>query len=169
MKMRPCNFLATLLIFGISVQDVLHDSSLWNIERNLDVVDLFFGKAAVHCAAAPLSFASTMFDTSRVPGITDTCQADHTEDMSTMAGFMRALRLVLRLKRGGLLVMGPPCSSFVMLNSAKCKRKSANNYWGDETFAPVQLGNLLATAAAFLMTVACLREVEVVVYHLEVP
>jgi len=162
MKMRPCNCLATLLTFGIYVQDVLHDSSLWNIERNLDVVDIFCGKAAVHRAAASLSFASTAFDKSRNLGITDACQVDHIEDMSTMAGFMQALRLVLRLKRGGLLVMGPPCSSFVMLNSAKCKRKSTNNYRGDETYAPVQLGNLLATAAAFLMTVACLRQVEVV-------
>lgn len=76
---------------------------------------------------------------------------------------MRAVRLVLRLKKGGLLVMGPPCSSFVMLNAVNCKRKLANNYRGDEAYPPVQLGNLLATVTAFLMTVACLRGVEVVV------
>lgn len=59
--------------------------------------------------------------------------------------------------------MGPPCSSFVMLNAVNCKRNAGNNYQGDERYAPVQLGNLLATAAAFLMTVASLRGVEVVV------
>lgn len=58
--------------------------------------------------------------------------------------------------------MGPPCSSFVMLNAVNCRRNTQNNYQGDSSYPPVQLGNLLATAAAFLMTVACMRGVEVV-------
>jgi hypothetical protein len=64
---------------------------------------------------------------------------------------MRALRLVLRLKRASILVMGPPCSSFVMLNAVNCNRKHSNNYKGDEAYLPVCFGNLLATAAAVLM------------------
>ena len=71
--------------------------------------------------------------------------------------------------------MGPPCSSFVMLNAVNCKRKHSNNYKGDEAYLPVCLGNLLATAAAFLMTVGSVRQVQVVVekttreHDLEVP
>ena len=80
-----------------------------------------------------------------------------------MDGCMRALRLVLRLKRGCLLVMGPPCSSFVMLNAVNCKRKHSNNYKGDEVYLPVCFGNLLATAAALLMSVGSVRQVQVVV------
>ena len=58
--------------------------------------------------------------------------------------------------------MGPPCSSFVMLNAVNCKRKPANNYRADEGDQPVQSGNLLATTTAFLMTLAAVRHVEVV-------
>ena len=83
--------------------------------------------------------------------------------MSTVYGCMRALRLVLRLKRGGLLVVGPPCSSFVMLSAVSCERKHSNNYKGDEAYLPVCFGNLLATAAALLMTVGSVRQVQVVV------
>ena len=50
-----------------------------------------------------------------------------------------------------------------MFNAVNCKRNAGNNYQGDERYTPVQLGNLVATAAAFLMTVASLRGVEVVV------
>ena len=67
--------------------------------------------------------------------------------------------------------MGPPCSSLVMLNAVNCKRNSANNYRGGEGYQPVQLGNLLATAIAFLMTWVVVRLVEVVVEktHLVAP
>ena len=158
---RACSFLATLVIFGISVQDVLQDSSS-DVARDMDVLDLFCGAAAIHRAALDSGLASTAFDKFRVPGITDSSEAGRTEDLSSKNGFMRALKLVKRLRTGGLLVMGPPCSSFVMLNAVKCRRKADNNYQGDLNYPPVQLGNLLATAAAFLMTVACMRAVEVV-------
>ena len=164
------NFLVTVLVFGLSVLDVLNDSTTSKIGRDLDVVDLFCGRAAIHRAAASQGLTSVSFDKSRIPGTTDSGLPDETEDMSTLEGFMRALRLVLRLRRGGLLVMGPPCSSFVMLNAVNCKRNSANNYRGDEGYQPVQLGNLLATATAFLMTLAAVRHVEVVVEnHLVAP
>ena len=157
---KACSFVATLIIFGISVQDVLNDATI-AVERDKDVLDLFCGEAAIHRAAVASGLASTAFDKFRVPGITDSRRAADTEDMSIADGFMRALQLVLCLRKGGLLVMGPPCSSFVMLNAVNCKRNADNNYQGDVRYAPVQLGNLLATAAAFLMTVACLRGVEV--------
>ena len=156
---KPCSSLDTLTIFGISVQDVLHDTTT-TVERDKDVLDLFCGEAAIHRAAVVSEFASAAFDKFRVPGVTDSRRATDTEAMSSPDGFMRALHLVLRLRKGGLLVMGPPCSSFVMLNAVNCKRNAGNNYQGDERYAPVQLGNLLA---AFLMTVASLRGVDVVV------
>lgn len=158
---KTCSFLTTLLIFGISVQDVLQDSKP-DVARDKDVLDLFCGAAAIHRAAVDLGLASTAFDKFRIPGITDTSRAGCTEDLTSKSGFMRALGMVKRLRAGGLLVMGPPCSSFVMMNAVKCRRNAQNNYQGDSSYPPVQLGNLLATAAAFLMTVACMRDVEVV-------
>ena len=59
--------------------------------------------------------------------------------------------------------MGPPCSSFVMLNAVNCKREHSNNYKGDEVDLPVLSGNLLATAAPLLMTVGSVRQVQAVV------
>jgi hypothetical protein len=59
--------------------------------------------------------------------------------------------------------MGSPCSSFVMLNAVNCKRTHSNNYKRDETYLAVCLGNLLATAAALLMTVGSVRQAQVVV------
>ena len=37
-------------------------------------------------------------------------------------GFLRALWLTLRMKEGGLLHAGPPCSSFVWINSSTHRR-----------------------------------------------
>jgi hypothetical protein len=136
----------------------MQDSGLWNIDRDLDVVDLLWGKVV-----AAQGVTSIPVDRFRMRGITDTGDKNITEYMSTMNGFMRALRLVLRLQRGGILAMGPPCSSFVRLNAVNCKRKHSNNFKGDEAYLPVCLGNLLSTAAALFMTVASVRQVQVVV------
>ncbi len=158
---KACSFLTTLVIFGISVHDVLQDSQT-DAPRDQDVLDLFCGAAAIHRAAVGLGLASTAFDKSRVPGVTDAPWAGCSEDLSSENGFKKALQLVKRLRPGGLLVMGPPCSSFVVLDAVRCRRNAQNNYRGDSSYRPVQLGNLLATVAVFLMTVACMRDVEVV-------
>ena len=50
----------------------MQDSGLWNIDRDLDVVDLFCGKAAIHRATAAQGFTSVPFDKFRIRGITDT-------------------------------------------------------------------------------------------------
>ena len=125
-----CSFLTTLVMFGISVQEVLQDCRP-DVGRDVDVLDLFCGAAAIHRAAVGSGLASTALDKFRVPGLTDSSQAGSTEDLSSKNGFMRALQLVKRLRTGGLLVMGPPCSSFVMMNAASCLRKEHNKYQGN--------------------------------------
>ena len=71
--MSNCSkFRGTLIIFGFSVQDVMQYSGLWNIDRDLDVVDLFCGKAAIHRATAAQGSTSVPFDNVRIRGITDT-------------------------------------------------------------------------------------------------
>ncbi len=159
MVLRSHTLAFSNVVFGLSVNDVLN-SELATVDRDLDVVDLFCGKGAIHKAATEQNLAAQAFDKFRVPGSTDTTNFECTEDIAVWAGFLRALQLVLRLRKGGLLMMGPPCSSFVQLNMAKCKRSHSNDYRGDETYEPVRLGNLLATITAFLMTLACLRDVE---------
>ena len=72
MMRHCCKFRDTLIIFGFSIQDVMQDSGLWNIDRDLGVVDLFCGKAAIHRAAAAQGFTSVPVDKFRMRGITDT-------------------------------------------------------------------------------------------------
>ena len=47
------------------------------------------------------------------------------------SGFGKAVQGCLRLKEGGLLHIGLPCSSFIWLNRATSQR-SADSPWGDE-------------------------------------
>ena len=58
MRQVSPNFLVTVLVFGLSVQGVLNDSTTSKIERDLDVVDLFCGRATIHRAAASQGLAS---------------------------------------------------------------------------------------------------------------
>jgi hypothetical protein len=67
-----CKFRRSLIICGFSAQDIMHDSGLSNIDRDLDVVDLFCGKAAIHRAVAAQGFTSVPFDKFRIRGITGT-------------------------------------------------------------------------------------------------
>lgn len=55
---------------------------------------------------------------------------------------MLAIRLVLRLRRRGLLSLGPPCGSFVWVNLATSLRTLLEPY-GDITKSHVSVGNVL--------------------------
>lgn len=155
-------FACLVFVFGLCINDVLR-SSIASVARDLDVLDGFSGEGAMHKSAAQQGFRAEAFDKFRIPGVTDLSSPCSTEDLTLEAGFQRVLRLVLRLRRGGLLIMGPPCSSFVMLNAKNCKRHQGNDFRGDEGYKPVQVGNLLATVSAFLMVLAYMRGVHVVI------
>ena len=68
----------------------------------------------------------------------------------------------MRLREGGLLWQAPVCSSFVFANSSNCKRTIDNPY-GDEGYEAVVQGNHMAMCAAFLMALACARNIEVAI------
>jgi hypothetical protein len=77
-----------------------------------------------------------------------------------VAGFRNALKLVLSIRKGGLLWMAIVCSSFVFANSSNTKRCLANPL-GDTMYEPVAEGNLMADIGAFFMSLASSRGVEV--------
>ena len=83
---------------------------------------LMVSVAQGRCTAAQQGFQTEAFDKFRIPGVTDLSSQCSTEDLTVEAGVQHVLRLVLRLCSRGLLIMGPPCSSFVMLNGKNCKR-----------------------------------------------
>jgi len=120
--------------------------------RDLDVVELWSGVGAIANAATEGGHSSCAFDLSRIPGVTNV-PGEGLEDILTEPGFAKALHLVCRLRKGGLLVEAPVCSSFVFPDSANTKRK-AGEFSGDETYRPVSQGNCGAMIATFLLLVA---------------
>ena len=152
----------SLLIFGLTVSSVL-DSACE--QRDLDVVELWSGVAAIVSAAEAAGFTAKPFDKFRILGVTDTNDPNTTEDILLEAGFRRALSLVLRLRPGGLLWMAPVCSSWIFLNLRNTKRTRVGGprFQGNLKYLPVQQGNRMAEMAAFLFLVAVCRGVHAVI------
>ena len=146
-----------LVLFGVSVARALDEMDALAVVRDVDVVELWSGVEAVTRAARQRHFHAISFDIARVPGLTDVDGAG-SEDITTEFGFRKALSLVARIRSAGLLVEAPVCSSFVFPNSSNTKRKH-DNIAGDIMYPPVQLGNLMANIAAFLLVVAIARGV----------
>ena len=81
------------------------------------------------------------------------CQVKMFEDIATPGGFKKAIMLVLRLREGGLLALGPDGTSFTFPNSSRHKRKAGLEV-GDLNYEPVNVGNLMAVIALFLCQLA---------------
>ena len=128
-------------------------------QRDLDVVELWSGAGHIAGAARESGHVAAEFDIERIPGHTNVV-GPTSEDITTKGGFRKALRLVLRLRAGGLLWMAPLCSSFVFPNSGKCKR-NASNFGGDTSYLPVEQGNYMAMVAMFFALVALCRDVHI--------
>ena len=149
------------VLFGLTVVGVLQNIPLTTCERDLDVAELFCGVGAIWQAGQAAGYNAVGFDKSRVPGITDAiADASTCEDILSPAGFMNAVKLVIRLKQRGLLWLAPMCSSFCWLSLSVMKRRRNNNYMGDELVPAVVEGTLAAKASAFLMTLAYVRGVD---------
>lgn len=80
-------------------------------------------------------------------------------DITTDGGFMLALQLVLRVKKGGLLWLGVPCCSFIWLARGSTGR-SREVPCGDESQHCTRVGNLIAARACLLAAVAICRQVD---------
>jgi len=148
--------LQSLCVFGLTLEDALNMPEAVG-PRDVDVVELWCGVGSIVAAASAAGHVVRKFDKHRVPGVTDT-EGRASEDLLSSCGFMSAVHCVLAIRTGGLLWMAPVCSSFVFMNSSKCKRR-VGNWMGDVNYKPVAEGNLHATVAAFLFALARLRGV----------
>ena len=146
-----------LKLFGNTVKSILEANDLR--DRDLDVVELWSGVGSIVKAAQ--THAAVPFDINRRPGVTDV-EGPGNEDITSPAGFNKALDYVLRLRPSGLLFMAPVCSSFSFCNMHNTKR-NRDNVRGDESYAPVQKGNLMADIAGFFLCVALARKVHTVI------
>ena len=73
-----------------------------SLARDLDVVELFACVGSIVLAATQLRYIAIAFDKDRVPGAADV-PGEASEDLTLPEGFMSAVRLTCRLRRGGLL------------------------------------------------------------------
>ena len=92
-------------MFGLALADAL--PSLADTVCDLDLVDIFSGKESIATAAKQKGLASVGFDKAGVLGVTDAAFGACSEDICSKAGFQHAVRLVGRLRKGGLLQCEP--------------------------------------------------------------
>ena len=136
-----------LQLWGQTVASVLTDSSFEPSQRDLDAVEMWAGcKAVARAVAAKGEVAET------VEIIDDADQ----QDLTTLGGFHYAVKLVMRVKLGGLLGMAPVCSSWVFANMSNTKR-TKENPCGDRSYPQVVSGNLQAKVATFCLLLAHAR------------
>ena len=148
---RQAALLCAVTLFGVySVRVILAQDSA-NVQRDLGCVELWSGVGAVAQAAQEAGEAAATFDKVN-------CES---QDITTIAGFKAAVNLVLRLREGGLLWMGPECSSFTFAPVSVTARSQQNNYNGDVTKEFVARGNLMANIAALLFCLGIARGAEV--------
>ena len=133
------------------IAELLCDPHLQAVNRDLDCFEVFAGVGSVAKAAAEVGHKAATFDKA----------TNKLHDICTNDGFDRAVRFVMQIKEGGLLWAAPVCSSWVWMNSCKCKRSRRDGFIGDLTYAPVQVGNSMANATVFLMDLAHQRGVRV--------
>lgn len=66
-----------------------------------------------------------------------------------------AILNVLRCVPDGVMVLGPPCASFVFINLGT-SRRSATNPFGNESLPHVEMGSMLL--GPFLMVFLCMTQ-----------
>ena len=109
------------------------------VNRNLDLVDLFAGKARIARCATLAGLHAIAFDK---------LYGEHM-DILTPVGLALIVLLVLRIKVGGLLAAGPHGSSWVWL-SRKVTKRTKKNPLGAKSNQSVLDGNATNSSMAFL-------------------
>lgn len=135
--------------FGASLAKALEEAE--HGVKDLDVLELWSGVGSIAAAARDVHLKA------------ETMELKDGQDLATKEGFKEAESKVMRLAKGGLLWMAPPCKSFVFLNSSNCRRNPYNKYHGDTSYPPVKEGNLFANEAKYLGQLALKRDVQVVI------
>ena len=111
--------------------------------RDLTCLDLFSGDGAVAAAFTAAGHSAAKFDIA----------TDAHCDLTVRSGFMMAVSLVLRLKEGGFIMAGPPCSLWTFLSSSYHKR-TLERPQGDESNMKVQISNLIVRNLVALLQLA---------------
>lgn len=143
---------------GYTIENILANEEFTGVPRAVQVAEIFSGVGSIHKAAKKKHIESVDFDQQKEPGVTDTDGAE-SEDFLTFAGFTNAIKILMSIVPGGLFFLAPWCGPWMYLNKKNTKRKKSNSYWGDDSYEPVKLSNLMMTGVCILMAVAAKRSV----------
>lgn len=115
--------------------------------RDLDVLDCFSGGRSIYSAFGSEGCRGQYFE------IED--RGDRN-DLTSVWGFITAVKDVLSVKENGLMAGGPPCGPWIWINAAThCRKKCA--VFGDTTKKYVQASNTLVCRWAMLLLLAGVR------------
>lgn len=115
--------------------------------RDLDVVELFCGHAAITRAARAAGLHAFGYDRKHGEG----------EDILTEIGWRRAIDLTLRLKPSGSLWCAPWCGPWTFINRSGTRRTTSNPA-GDPSGCPrVASSNAMVTRVGLLIILAHIR------------
>ena len=143
MSRTTCN---RLVAYGVPLALLLAVAYLGPVSRDLDVVELFSGGGALHKSCREAGLDAQGFEVLSNPD----------DDLSTTAGFLRGIRLILRLRINGSVWSGQPCSSWVFL-SRSVSQRTATSPSGDDYNPWVRTHNVLASRCALLFLLAMAR------------
>ena len=121
-------------------------AALGTTQRDLHMVELFSGEGALATAFNENDMKSEQLDICRNP----------LHDIRKVSGLMRACQLIMRLKVGGLLWSGTPCSTWVWIARSSTGR-SRGNPLGRADQPCVSDANITASRVALLVLLAVAR------------
>ena len=140
-----------IVVFNISLISVLEDPEWMTVEQDLLVAEIFTTAQALVLAARAAGHRAQAYDTEL-----------GDPDILTRQGFFAAVRLVLRVKAGGLALVAPVCSSWGWPCSSSTMRRKKSGFVGDTSNPNVSNGNLMAHISLFLYTLAAVRGAEAI-------
>lgn len=139
--------LLLLHMIDYAVQNLSFDEPGTHL-RDLDAVDAFCGAGRISTVFRKAGKRAEAFDINDGP----------EGDILSLVGFLRCILLVLRVREGGLVVGGPPCSSFVFINTGT-SRRSRKKVLGRETLQYVADANAITCRWVLLGMIAASRAV----------
>ncbi len=121
----------------------------WNITaQNLDCLDLFAGGGVVSTVFRNRGYCSDSYDVA----------VDPAHDILAESGFRIAVQKLCRVRPGGLVMAGPPCSLWTFMSSS-VHRRTSDCPGGDTTNWKVRMSNAVVDNLVALLCVACDRGV----------
>ena len=115
--------------------------------RDADAFELFGGHGAITRNIIDQDMVCTMMDK----------EANPNEDITTEQGFLLAVRLLMRVKCGGLTWAAPTCWSWIWLCRAISGRSKANPAGNEDTNPKIHYQNRIVIITSILLFIAWLR------------